>query len=246
MAWFLVCLSRSDLRNQLAFKGGTALKRCYFEDYRFSEDLDFTLCDDLTIDKIREGLEPLFAKALSATGITFRLLRAEQSVNTITLYVGYEGPLPGVRVKEVKVDITIRELVVFGLREQRVLRAYEEYADLPEGESVLTYALEEIGTEKVMAILDPGRNEPRDLYDIWQLCEREVICLPELIGPLEEKLKFRGKSLNDLRGQLERKEDRYRLAWAGRLEPQMVRLEEFDGVYRNVRRRFREAGLQAR
>jgi predicted nucleotidyltransferase component of viral defense system len=30
------------LRDTLVFKGGTALKKCYFGDYRFSEDLDFT------------------------------------------------------------------------------------------------------------------------------------------------------------------------------------------------------------
>jgi len=34
LAWFLVGLSRSPLRDRLAFKGGTALKKCYFEDYR--------------------------------------------------------------------------------------------------------------------------------------------------------------------------------------------------------------------
>lgn len=28
-----------------AFKGGTCLKKCFFETYRFSEDLDFTLDD---------------------------------------------------------------------------------------------------------------------------------------------------------------------------------------------------------
>ena len=43
LAWFLVALSRTPLRDRLTFKGGTALKRCYFGDYRFSEDLDFTL-----------------------------------------------------------------------------------------------------------------------------------------------------------------------------------------------------------
>ena len=31
-----------ELRETLAFKGGTALKKCYFSDYRFSEDLDFS------------------------------------------------------------------------------------------------------------------------------------------------------------------------------------------------------------
>jgi predicted nucleotidyltransferase component of viral defense system len=43
LAWFLASLANSPLSGQLAFKGGTALKRCYFGDYRFSEDLDFTL-----------------------------------------------------------------------------------------------------------------------------------------------------------------------------------------------------------
>ena len=30
------------LRDTLVFKGGTALRKCYFGDYRFSEDLDFS------------------------------------------------------------------------------------------------------------------------------------------------------------------------------------------------------------
>jgi predicted nucleotidyltransferase component of viral defense system len=35
LAWFLAELARSDLQRSLAFKGGTALKRCFFADYRF-------------------------------------------------------------------------------------------------------------------------------------------------------------------------------------------------------------------
>jgi predicted nucleotidyltransferase component of viral defense system len=34
LAWLLSALAQSDLRPVLAFKGGTALKRCYFADYR--------------------------------------------------------------------------------------------------------------------------------------------------------------------------------------------------------------------
>jgi len=52
LAWYLVGLSRSPLRNCLAFKGGTALKRCYFGDYRFSEDLDFTLTTPASLEEI--------------------------------------------------------------------------------------------------------------------------------------------------------------------------------------------------
>jgi hypothetical protein len=43
LAWFPAAPAESDLKAALGFKGRTALKRCYFGDYRFSEDLDFTL-----------------------------------------------------------------------------------------------------------------------------------------------------------------------------------------------------------
>ena len=46
LSWILVGLARGALRDRLAFKGGTALKKCYFGDYRFSEDLDFTLIEE--------------------------------------------------------------------------------------------------------------------------------------------------------------------------------------------------------
>lgn len=35
LSWSLVGLACSPLRDHLAFKGGTALKTCYFPDYRF-------------------------------------------------------------------------------------------------------------------------------------------------------------------------------------------------------------------
>ena len=60
-ACFLAGLAESDLQQSLAFKGGTALKRCYFGDYRFSEDLDFTLLAPIPFDVIRQRLEPVYA-----------------------------------------------------------------------------------------------------------------------------------------------------------------------------------------
>lgn len=43
LSWILAGISRhGQLRETLVFKGGTALKKCYFGDYRFSEDLDFS------------------------------------------------------------------------------------------------------------------------------------------------------------------------------------------------------------
>lgn len=43
LLWMLAGIYPGDaLRSILMFKGETALKECYFGDYRFSEDLDFT------------------------------------------------------------------------------------------------------------------------------------------------------------------------------------------------------------
>ena len=43
LSWMLAGIAANAiLKDALAFKGGTALKKCYFGEYRFSEDLDFT------------------------------------------------------------------------------------------------------------------------------------------------------------------------------------------------------------
>jgi predicted nucleotidyltransferase component of viral defense system len=71
LAWFLAELSRSALSERIAFKGGTALKRCYFGDYRFSEDLDFTLVRPTPLEEILQGLTPAYAAIRAATAIEF-------------------------------------------------------------------------------------------------------------------------------------------------------------------------------
>ncbi|MGH9446498.1 MAG: nucleotidyl transferase AbiEii/AbiGii toxin family protein [Terriglobia bacterium] len=43
LAWLLAGVAESGIKAVLGFKGVTALKRCYFSDYRFSGDFDVTL-----------------------------------------------------------------------------------------------------------------------------------------------------------------------------------------------------------
>src|SRR5688572_27564215 len=134
LAWFLVGLSRSSLRETLIFKGGTALKRCYFGDYRFSEDLDFTLAEPCELDVMIARLETAYAEVKRASGIVISFARAdrERHQNSHTFYLSYEGPLPAASPREVKVDITIREHLVRPVQDRPVLRGYDEYADLPD------------------------------------------------------------------------------------------------------------------
>ncbi len=247
LSWFLVGLSRSPLRERLIFKGGTALKKCYFQDYRFSQDLDFTLGEDVPFDTIRGELEVAFEEAYRASGVILRHARDDRDthLNSHTFYLGYEGPLPGDSVgKEVKTDITIREEIVFPIEERPILRGYAEYADIPEHAIIRVYSLREIVTEKAVALLDRARNEPRDLYDLWYLCEHgRHVDLGELTTAISQKLTFREQRLESVRGQLARKEANLRAAWDRRLGGQMAILPEFNEVFRGVRRVFRQARL---
>lgn len=83
LSWFLVGLSGTPLRERLLFKGGTALKKCYFPDYRFSEDLDFTLPQPVPFETIRRELEETFKVTHRASGVVTRYAR-ETGIHTRT------------------------------------------------------------------------------------------------------------------------------------------------------------------
>ena len=245
LAWFLVGLSRAPLRERLAFKGGTAIKRCYFGDYRFSEDLDFTLIEEVPFETIREELEPVFEEARRAAGLVLRYAREDRQrhANSHTFYLAYEGPLPARSGNEVKVDITIRERLVLPLAERPIVRGYDEYEDLPASAVVRVYSLDEIAVEKLVALGDRARNEPRDLYDAWYLGSEGHVNLGRLKAEVESKLEFRGRTLATLGEEFHKKEARLRKLWNTRLAAQMVALPEFDRVFRTVERNLRQAGL---
>ena len=62
LGWFLCEMSSHSIAQSLAFKGGTALRRCHFGEYRFSEDRDFTLLtDELTFEQIKSAFEQIAA-----------------------------------------------------------------------------------------------------------------------------------------------------------------------------------------
>ncbi len=243
LAWFLAALAESDLKATLGFKGGTALKRCYFGDYRFSEDLDFTLTASVTLDELKGQLESVYASVREASGIVFAFDREDRQKheNSFTFYLRYEGPLP--KGNDVKVDITLREKLVYALQERAVLRGYDEFADLPENRMLRAYSLEEIATEKTLALADKARNEPRDLYDLWHLTSNENIELGTLADGMRQKLEFRGKPCEGLADAIRAKEARLRTLWDKRLGYQMAVLPEFDEVFRAVQRTLRQAEL---
>ncbi|TDJ56782.1 MAG: hypothetical protein E2O46_00535 [Ignavibacteria bacterium] len=61
IGWILKGIPDNEfLKNKLRFKGGTALRKIHFPDYRLSEDLDFTYHgDDYKVDEIRNNFKSL-------------------------------------------------------------------------------------------------------------------------------------------------------------------------------------------
>lgn len=245
LAWFLIGLSQIKLRDLLIFKGGTALKRCHFGDYRFSEDLDFTLARMVNFAEIRGGLEEVYELVAQASGLRFSFDAEDRQthVNSYTFYLRYQGPLP--TVNTVKVDITISELLHFPVEQLPVLRAYPEFEDIPEDRPISVYSLNEIAAEKIVALQDRARNEPRDLYDLWFLTSHAGIEIGDLIGAISEKLRFRQKDMTGIENRILVKEARLKALWTGRLGHQMETLPPFDEVFRVVRRELRQASFPA-
>ena len=181
------------------FKGGTCLKKCFFETYRFSEDLDFTLTDAVHLDQ--DFLRGLFADIAAAvydrTGIElpmdaqrFDIYRNPRGHLSCQARIPYRGPVSPPTMPRVKFDLTADELVV--LPPSR-LRVFHPYSDEPaDGIIVSSYTYEEAFAEKTRALGERAR--PRDLYDVVNLF-RHIEARPKpavLFDVLRQKCAFKG------------------------------------------------------
>lgn len=137
----------------------------------------------------------------------------------------------------------MNEALSFPVEDRPVLRGYPEFTDLAENRRIFVYSLNEIAAEKTLALTDPARNEPRDLYDLWYLTNNEEVELHDLVAAICQKLQFREKPCKGLQRALADKEARLRALWNTRLAHQMATLPPFEQVYREMRRAFRQANL---
>lgn len=178
LGWLLWGIGRHPVLGQSwIFKGGTCLKKCYIETYRFSEDLDFTIIDDGPIDPV--DVAPLIAEVLEAvsheSGIDFSdrqpTLRTRRQPGSVEGRVFYRGPLAAPGVASIKLDLSSSELLAREPERRPIAHPYEPDESLPDPADVACYAFEEVFAEKLRAMGE--RSRPRDLYDIVNLYRRE-------------------------------------------------------------------------
>lgn len=198
LSWLLAGISQVEaLHDTLIFKGGTALKKCFFGDYRFSEVLDFSAMGDVPIG---EGMEEAIREACDRAA---RLLDEFAPVEIVCERYTEREPHPGgqetftIRVRlpwhrapqtRVMVETALDEKILKPVQKRSIIHDYGE----PLAARVKVYALEEIVAEKLRAILQHvemlqergwTRSRARDYYDLWRV-----------LGAFQERLDFSGFS----------------------------------------------------
>ncbi len=206
LGWFIAALygANKDMESVL-FKGGACLRKCYFGDYRFSEDLDFTATAYFDAERLLQGVTYAARWAATRDGPDFmaaaplvETLEDEYGSETRQVRVYYRGPLQwGGSPRAIRLDVTRNETLVYPAEMRPLLHPYSDEAQL-ETLVIPCYALEEILAEKLRAIAGQRRFAvSRDLYDIHRLLQAGVGVAK--LGPLlATKFAARGAQLAEL------------------------------------------------
>ncbi len=184
LSWVLACIYRHPLlKESLAFKGGTALKKCYFGEYRFSQDLDFTTTSKAPKGSalhlaLTEVCEIARVSMNEYAPIKIEIKRYEEKEphphgqEAFSFYAQF--PWQNQPLTKIMVEISRDENLLFNPLWKPILHDYGE----PIHQEVMIYALEEIILEKLRAILqctkkihegDIFRSRSRDYYDLWRI-----------------------------------------------------------------------------
>lgn len=195
LGWFLSGLFRhGPLSESLVLKGGTALRKLYFPDYRFSEDLDFTLTQSISEDRFRRHLLETCQTLTQETGIEFVLAalgktRDEEGSEAYEGKVQYVGPRQhrSGTPPRFKLDMTLYEILVLKPVSLPLIHPYSDKCEA----IIPTYCLEEILAEKLRALLT--RTRARDLYDVWNLLKhhRDKIQIQQVVSTFHRKRQYK-------------------------------------------------------
>lgn len=208
-------------KEKLVFRGGTALKKVYFPDYRFSEDLDFLVDNIENLREYEQRIDKLLA--IINSEYPFRLdKRLELNKDRLQFFILYDIFTEIKAVKELKVDI-LRGSFIPSYQTRKVLYSYQEFEK--ENLSLKTYRLESVVSDKISRILDVD-NEPRDIYDLWYLLKLEL----DIMRIKIELKKRYGYDVYLPNLLTEVAKEAYKRNWQIRLEKQIPKLPRYETI----------------
>lgn len=229
-----------DFRQTLIFKGGTALKKCFYRQWRYSEDVDFTSRTVMDKSRIVSIFEGAISVCSDLFGLPLRVAeysqypRRHEPLLSAQLKIGYDGPLrkSSGQKNNVRVDIAFDEQVVVEPTLRAVFREYQDDVDA----TVPVYTLDEIVAEKLRSVLQRGKS--RDYYDVWLLLTgfNRDFSHARVRDTLSRKCAHRGLPAPALEHFLDPKRtDAAKAYWERGLAHQMEDLPTFERVLDDLR-----------
>lgn len=186
LTWALKAIyTNSTLSNVLIFKGGTCLSKIYAENYRLSEDLDFSI-KGVTLGDA--GFKEWFTKAFETIkaegGPELKVTDMHSNPGYTQFKIQYKAVLE--QAGTIKLDISNNEFVIHASNSLPLKEKL--YSDVGEFK-VNCYSLQEIMVEKMRALFQRGKT--RDYYDIWRILKEPVLKKQLMldIGDLRKLLK---------------------------------------------------------
>lgn len=171
MGWVLWGIyTRSPLAEQLVLKGGNCLRKAYYSDTRFSDDLDFTALSMPTEREFEDALVEVCHDLIATAGIPFQvdMTRVEEkatpdpdakAIDGRIYFSGLAGDAS--LTMRLKFDVSDYEVLTLPTERRPLLHIYSDQDDC--AVSVTAYSLEEILAEKLRSWIQ--RTRARDLFD---------------------------------------------------------------------------------
>ena len=244
LGWLLAGISNyPQLESTWVFKGGTCLKKCYFETYRFSEDLDFTITNpdhinpeflNLVFSEISQWIYDESGIEIPVERLRFDIYKNPQGRTSVEGRIYYQGPLQRRgSLPRLKIDITHDEILVLNPIARRIHHPYSDMQD--NGFSIQCYCFEEVFAEKLRALAE--RLRPRDLYDVVHLHRLDIlgVDLKLLVRTLEDKCRFKSIAVPTM-FILENKPEKAELVteWENMLGHQLPMLPPFEQFWEEL------------
>jgi len=244
LGWFLLGMRKTSTSlGGLLFKGGTCLRKCYFHDYRFSEDLDFTATKYLSpadievwVKKSVDWVSNYDGPDFHVQPIHFEVVDDEYGNESYQARIYYRGPLRwGGSPRTVKLDITRAEVILLPVNEKQIIHSYSDQASFADI-NLPCYSLEEVIAEKIRAVGGQRRFAvSRDLYDIYNLISTGIdVNAVKQILPRKFEIKgltMRGIDVNNIK----LRRSAFELDWERRLGYLVTKNNlEFETVWQHV------------
>lgn len=244
LGWLLAGISNHpELKSNWVFKGGTCLKKCYFETYRFSEDLDFTLINPkhnnqefltAVFSEISQWIYDISGIEMPVERLRFDIYENPQGKNSAEGRVYYRGPLQRRgEPPRIKLDLTSDEILVLKPIMHEIHHPYSDKSD--NDFFIQCYCFEEVTAEKIRALTE--RLRPRDLYDVIHLHRLDTlnVNLRLLVNTLKKKCRFKKISIPTML-DLENKPERVELEaeWENMLGHQLPCLPPFEQFWKEL------------